>query len=72
MAELMKTIIHVNQHAVRRRDGRVITVKTSKSNVYAREVEIHGPSRVVYSPEKPLKCGARVWVETHAEVTIVE
>jgi len=29
-----------------------------------------GPSRVVYSPDKPLSCGAKVWVETEAEVKI--
>ena len=66
----MKTIIHVNQHAVRRKDDKTITVKTYKDNRYAREVEILGPSRVVYSPDKPLSCGARVWIETHAEVIL--
>ena len=46
----------------------VITVKTYKSNTYAHEVEILGKSKVVYSPDKPLSCGARVWIETDAEV----
>ena len=46
----------------------VITVKTYKSNTYAHEVEILGESKVVYSPDKPLSCGARVWIETDAEV----
>lgn len=68
----MKTIIHVNQHAVRARADKVITVKAGRSNTYARRVEINGPSTVVYSPDKPLKCGARVWVETYGDVTIVE
>lgn len=68
----MKTIVHVNQHAIRRREEKTITVKTYKSNTYAREVEILGPSRVVYSPDKPLSCGARVWIETNSEVRIVE
>lgn len=72
----MKTIVHVNQHAIRRNikaetPEPVLTVKTYKSNTYAHEVEILGPSRVVYSPDKPLSCGARVWVETEAEVKIV-
>lgn len=71
----MKTIIHVNQHAVRantKSGGRdpVLTVKTYKSNTYAHEVDIQGPSRVVYSPDKPLSCGARVWIETHAPVVV--
>lgn len=45
-----------------------ITVKTYKTNTYAHEVDILGPSKVVYSPDKPLSCGARLWIETHSEV----
>jgi hypothetical protein len=48
----------------------VLTVKTSKSNQYAHEVEIDGPSKVIYSPDKPLSCGARVWIETDSEVEL--
>ena len=48
----------------------VITVKTSKSNDYAHEVKIEGPSKVVYSPDKPLPCGARVWIETEEKVVL--
>jgi hypothetical protein len=70
----MKTIIHVNQHVIKANaktgaNDPVLTVKTYKSNTYAHEVQIHGPSRVVYSAESPLSCGARVWIETEAEVT---
>jgi hypothetical protein len=35
-------------------------------------VRIKGPSRVVYSPDKPLSCGAHVWIETESEVEILE
>ena len=48
----------------------VITVKTYKSNTYGHEVEILGSSKVIYSPDKPLSCGARVWIETDSEVKI--
>ena len=48
----------------------VITVKTYKSNTYGHEVDILGNSKVVYSPDKPLSCGARVWIETDGEVLI--
>lgn len=70
----MKTVIHVNQHTIRdnAKTGErnpVLTVKTYKSNTYAHEVEIDGPCRVVYSPDKPLPCGARVWIETQGRVT---
>jgi len=69
----MKTKIHVNQHIIRsnKKHGKkepVLTVKTYKSNTYANAVEIKGPSKVVYSPDKPLSCGARVWIETESEV----
>jgi hypothetical protein len=71
----MKTIIHVNQHAIKANtkngtNDPVLTVKTYKSNQYAHEVEIKGPSKVVYSPDKPLSCGAKVWIETEGEVII--
>jgi hypothetical protein len=67
--------IHVNQHVIRKnlKEGTyepVLTVKTSSSNHYGHEVEIDGPTRVVY-PEKPLSCGARVWVETTSPVTVI-
>ena len=69
----MKTRIHVNQHKIRanKKHGTndpVITVKTSKSNTYGHEVIINGSSKVIYSPDKPLSCGAKVWIETESEV----
>ncbi len=69
----MKTIIHVNQHVIKANRANntndpVLTVKTYKSNTYAHEVQILGASRIVYSPDKPLSCGAHVWIETEAEV----
>ena len=73
----MKTIIHVNQHVIKAnaKTGErnpVLTVKTYKTNIYAHEVEIKGDSKVVYSPDKPLSCGAKVWIETQGEVIIIE
>lgn len=72
----MKKIIHINQHIIKRnlknkQQDPVITIKTSKSNVYAKEVIINGPSKVIYSPDKPLSCGAKVWIETESEITII-
>ena len=71
----MKTRIHVNQHIIKsnNRSGDrepVLTVKTYKSNDYGSQVEIHGPSRVIYRPDKPLPCGAVCWVETESEVVV--
>lgn len=72
----MKTIVHVNQHVIKSNrknkvEEPVLTVKTYKSNTYAHEVNIKGDSKVVYSPNKPLSCGAHVWIETQSEVEIV-
>ncbi len=67
--------IHINQHIIRRNAKTgdrepVITVKEGKKNTYGQSVTVHGPSKVVYSPDKPLSCGAKVWVETAAEVEV--
>jgi len=72
----MKTIIHVNQHIIKRnrKTGErapVLTVKTYKSNTYASEVEVVGPCRIVYRPDKPLSCGATVWIETQDDVRFI-
>ena len=50
----------------------VLTVKTYKSNDYCHEVVINGPCKVIYSPDKPLSCGARVWIETEADLVLKE
>ena len=73
----MKTIVHVNQHNIKanRKNGTtlpVLTVKTYKDNRYAHEVSIKGESRIVYSPDKPLSCGAHVWIETQSEVEVLK
>ena len=72
----MKTKVHVNQHVIKRnyKTGESeppLTVKTYKSNSYGSTVEITGPCRVIYRPDKPLSCGARVWIETDHEVKVL-
>ena len=71
----MKVRIHVNMHKINfnkrhATNNPVITVKTSHSNRYTHKVEILGPSTVIYRPEKPLSCGARIWIETDSKVKI--
>jgi hypothetical protein len=69
----MITRIHVNQHVIRAngktgaRDP-VLTVKKGKANDYAHEVMVDGPCRIIYRPDKPLSCGAKVWIETSGDV----
>ena len=67
--------IHVNMHKVRanKKHGTnepVLTIKEGSTNTYCHEVDILGPSKLVYRPNKPLSCGARVWIETTAAVRI--
>ena len=71
----MKTRIHVNQHNIRSnaRDGGnrpVLTVKDYRQNRKCNEVAFTS-GKVVYSPDKPLSCGARVWIETEEPVEII-
>ena len=72
----MKKIIHINQHVIRRNSktgerNPVVTVKTYKSNDYGNEVVVLGPCTIKYSPDKPLSCGAKVWIETQSEVIVI-
>ena len=69
----MLTRLHVNQHVIKKnkKEGTrepVITVKSGKSNIYAHEVQVLGPCKVVYRPDNPLSCGATVWIETEWDV----
>jgi hypothetical protein len=78
----MKTRIHVNQHHVRSNKSKgtdlpVITIKQGKTNTYCNEVEILGPSKIIYSgpgceTKALLGCGARVVIETECEIKIVK
>lgn len=72
----LKTLVHVNQHVIRKNSKTgerepVLTVKTSRSNTYAHEVRIDGPCVIKYSPDRPLSCGAKVWIETENDVIII-
>ncbi len=77
----MKRVLHINQHRIRANfknetNDPVITCKTYKSNEYAHEAIIYGEDgleacRIIYSPDKPLSCGAKVWIETKGEVELI-
>lgn len=67
----MKYKIHVNQHKIRANDPTPLTCKTYKDNRYAKEVIVNGPCRVVYRPDNPLACGAKVWIETESDIYLV-
>jgi hypothetical protein len=74
-----KTYIHVNQHVIRanKKNGTndpVITIKQGSKNTYCHEVEILGPSKMIYGGnDKPiLSCGARVVIETESNIDIIK
>lgn len=73
----MKKIVHVNRQfiAANAKDGGnrpVYTIKDGSSRArYAREVNILGPSKLVYDGSQ-LKCGARAWVETNSEIQLID
>ena len=49
----------------------VISVKRSGNNLYGNQVEILGPCRIVYQPDNPLDCGARLWIETFSDIHFI-
>jgi len=77
----MKSKIHVNQHHIRSNKTKgtelpVITIKQGRKNTYCNEVEILGPSRIIYGgsgcdAKALMSCGARVLIETEAELRII-
>ena len=70
----MKHIIHVNQLKIKsnRKHNQtepVLTCKSYKDNQYGHEVVLTDKctgvvvGKFIYSPDKPLSCGAHVWFE---------
>jgi hypothetical protein len=64
--------IHVDQFKIRNHEPDPITIQTSDGSLKAAEIEILGESQVVFRPEHPLSCGARLWIETKSEVRITK
>lgn len=61
-------IIHINRQTIdaNRKHGKrkpPIIIRRGSFRAYASDIDIIGDSRVVYSPKKPLDCGARLWIE---------
>ena len=67
--------IHVNQHVIKAnaKNGEsnpIFTIKQGGSNTYAHNVKVKGEMELVYSPDKPLSCGAQLWLETRGEIEL--
>ncbi|MGB1975006.1 MAG: hypothetical protein ACPHQD_13295 [Vibrio toranzoniae] len=75
----MKTLLHVNQHNIKANSKGaslpVLTVKDYKQNRKGNEAIIKNGNdivaRLVYRPDKPLPCGAKVWIETELQVELI-
>jgi hypothetical protein len=66
--------LHVDKQVIarNRKNGTndpAITIQTSKGPHKAFNVKVNGPSEFIYSPHKPLSCGARLYIETTSEVS---
>jgi hypothetical protein len=66
----MKKTINVNRQKIAQNRKRlaserepVISIHTYKSNTYYNDIILKGVWRLRYSPDKPLSCGAVVWLE---------
>lgn len=74
MAKL--NIIHINRQIIDRNrkqgtnDPPIIVRQGRKRIGNGYEVNINGPCKIVYRPDAPLDCGARIWIETESEVSI--
>ena len=73
----MRTILHVNQHNIKANakgaNLPVLTIKDYKQNRKCNKAVIKDDAgnivaQLVYSPDKPLSCGAKVWIETELTV----
>jgi hypothetical protein len=66
--------IHINSNVIKsnkkqnKNDPPITIRKGSKVLGYVHSVEILGASKVVYGPDSPLACGAKVWIETEADL----
>ena len=66
-------IIHINRNVIQRNAKReledpVVRIEENGKVIYCMEVDIKGPSRMIYRPDKPRPCGAKLWIETDADV----
>jgi hypothetical protein len=67
--------IHVNQHIIRknRKDDEQnppLSLIRGGRTTHHMDIEIHGPSKIIYAPYNMLSCGAAIWIETLSEVEV--
>lgn len=67
--------IHVNKQTILtnnkyNKNDPPVTIRRGSKSWYAHSVEIQGPSKVIYNPITPLKCGAKVWIECEGKILL--
>lgn len=82
MARKAKTVINVNRHVIAANKKNnlcepPISIKHKKENLYAHGGAIldkdgNEVARIVYTPDKPLSCGATVYITAHHGVRPLE
>jgi hypothetical protein len=69
-------IIHINRNIIQSnakhgKQDPVCRIEENGVVQYCMGVDILGPSRMIYRPDKPRSCGAKLWIETEAEVRMI-
>jgi hypothetical protein len=69
-------IIHINRNIIQQnakhgRDEPVCRVEENGKVTYCMEVIIKGPSQMIYRPNKPRPCGAKLWIETDSDIELI-
>ena len=49
----------------------MVRVEQGRDITYCMEVDIKGSSKMVYRPDSPRPCGAKLWIETEADVEMI-
>lgn len=72
----MKTRIYIDRPVLQRNREQgmnkpAVMVERGHVVVHCMEVELHGPSKIVYDASKGNGDGITVWMETEGEVTLI-
>lgn len=62
------TFIHVRQDRLRDNrkygtDNPVVTIRSGNRQIYCHEATIEGICKIIYQQDRPLSCGATLWLE---------
>lgn len=77
----MTSIIHINRNVIQQNAKRdvklpVCRVQQGTKTRYGMEVVLYDKDhnevgRLIYRPDSPLKCGAKLWIEYHEHIEIL-